>query len=77
VQIVGTGAEVAPEAGDGSILVTGSPRPLTQFGFGSRLQTDDPATTTVSEEVLLPAPDCQSRPGARTAPGTPKFAYPT
>jgi hypothetical protein len=56
-QKVGTGAEVAIQAGSDSILVTPGPRPLTRFGVGSRLQADDPATTTVSEEILLPAPE--------------------
>lgn len=56
-QAVGTGAEVAPEAGDGRTLVTGSVRPLTRFGAGSRLQVDNPATSAVSEEVLLPLPE--------------------
>jgi len=56
-QAVGTGAEVAPEAGSDRILVTAAPRPLTHIGVGSRLQADDAATPTVSEEVLLPAPE--------------------
>ena len=56
-QAVGAGAEVAPEAGSDRILVTAAPRPLTLFGFGSRLQADDAATPAVSEEVLLPAPE--------------------
>jgi hypothetical protein len=56
-QSVGTGAEVAPEAGSDRVLVTATPRPLTRFGAGSRLQADDAATPTVSEEVLLPAPE--------------------
>ena len=56
-QAVGTGAEVAPEAGNNHILVTAAPRPLTRFGAGTRLQADNAATTTVSEEVLLPAPE--------------------
>ena len=56
-QSVGTGAEVAPEAGSDRILVTATPRPLTRFGAGSRLQADDATTPAVSEEVLLPAPE--------------------
>jgi hypothetical protein len=56
-QTLGTGAEVAPEAGSDRILVTAAPRPLTLFGAGSRLQADDAATPTVSEEVLLPLPE--------------------
>jgi hypothetical protein len=56
-QTVGTGAEVAPEAGSDRILVTAAPRPLTLFGAGSRLQADDASTPAVSEEVLLPAPE--------------------
>jgi hypothetical protein len=56
-QTVGTGGEVAPDAGNGRILVTPAPRPLTRFGRGSRLQADDPATPAVSEEILLPAPE--------------------
>ncbi len=56
-QPVGLGAEVAPEAGDGRILITAAPRPLTRFGTGARLQADVAATPTVSEEVLLPEPE--------------------
>jgi hypothetical protein len=56
-QPVGLGAEVAPEAGDGRILVTAAPRPMTRFGTGARLQADVAATPTVSEEVLLPEPE--------------------
>lgn len=56
-QQVGTGADVAPESSDNRILVTALPRPLTRFGTGSRLQADSPATPTVSEEILLPAPE--------------------
>jgi hypothetical protein len=56
-QQVGTGADVAVEAGNNSILVTPAPRPLTRFGVGSRLQADSAATPTVSEEILLPAPE--------------------
>jgi hypothetical protein len=56
-QPVGLGAEVAPEAGEGRILVTATPRPLTRFGTGARLQADVAATPTVSEEVLLPEPE--------------------
>jgi hypothetical protein len=55
-QPVGSGADVAPEAGDGRILVTAGPRPLTRFGAGARLQADVAATPT-SEEVLLPEPE--------------------
>ena len=43
-QQVGTGAEVAVEAGNNRILVTPAPRPLTRFGIGSRLQADSAAT---------------------------------
>ncbi|MFO1418190.1 MAG: hypothetical protein U1E83_05920 [Methylotetracoccus sp.] len=56
-QSVGTGAEVAPEAGDNRILVTAVPRPLTRFGTGARLQADVAGTPTISEEVLLPEPE--------------------
>lgn len=56
-QPVGSGADVAPEAGDSRILVTAGPRPLTRFGTGARLQADVTATPTVSEEVLLPEPE--------------------
>jgi hypothetical protein len=56
-QQVGTGAELAVEAGNNRILVTPAPRPLTRFGVGSRLQADSAATPTVSEEILLPAPE--------------------
>jgi hypothetical protein len=56
-QAVGTGADVAPEAGNASVLVTAAPRPLTRFGGGSRLQADSAATPAVSEEILLPAPE--------------------
>ena len=56
-QQVGTGAEVAVEGGNTRILVTPGPRPLTRFGAGSRLQADSAATPTVSEEILLPAPE--------------------
>ena len=57
VQAVGSGATVAPEGTDGRNLVSTAVRPLTRFGAGALLQADDPATTTVSEEVPLPAPD--------------------
>lgn len=56
-QAVGTGSEVAPEAGDDRVLVTAVPHPLTRFGIGSRLQADSAATPAVSEEILLPVPD--------------------
>ncbi len=56
-QPVGLGAEVAPEGGDNRILVTATARPLTRFGVGSRLQADSAATPSVSEEILLPAPE--------------------
>lgn len=56
-QAVGSGADVAQEAGDARVLVTAAPRPLTRFGAGSRLQADSPATPAVSEEILLPAPE--------------------
>jgi hypothetical protein len=56
-QQVGTGGEVAPDPADNRILVTPAPRPLTRFGIGSRLQADSAATPTVSEEILLPAPE--------------------
>lgn len=55
-QAVGSGAEVSPEGGSDRILVTDLPRPLTRFGTGIRLQADV-ATTTASEEVLLPEPE--------------------
>jgi hypothetical protein len=56
-QAVGTGSEVAPEAGSDRILVTPAARPLTRFGLGSKLQADDPTTAAISEEILLPAPE--------------------
>jgi hypothetical protein len=56
-QAVGSGGDVAPDAGDNRILVTAAPRPLTRFGSGSRLQADSATTPAVSEEILLPAPD--------------------
>lgn len=56
-QAVGSGADVAQEAGDARVLVSAAPRPLTRFGTGGRLQADAPATTTVSEEILLPVPE--------------------
>lgn len=56
-QQVGTGADVAVEAANNRILVTPAPRPLTRFGVGSRLQADSAATPTVSEEILLAAPE--------------------
>jgi hypothetical protein len=56
-QAVGAGAEVALEVGSDRLLVTPSPRPLTRFGSGVRLQADVAATTTVSEEILLPLPE--------------------
>jgi hypothetical protein len=59
-QTVGAGGEVAPQAGNASILVTPTPRPLTRFGSGSRLQADNAATPAVSEEILLPAPEVKS-----------------
>jgi hypothetical protein len=59
-QTVGTGGEVGPQAGNSSILVTPAPRPLTRFGSGSRLQADNAATPSASEEVLLPAPGVKS-----------------
>ncbi len=59
-QQVGAGGEVAPQNGNDSILVTPSARPLTRFGIGSRLQVDDVATSTVSEEILLPTPGVKS-----------------
>jgi hypothetical protein len=59
-QTVGAGGEVAPQAGNSSILVTPAPRPLTRFGSGSRLQADDATTPSMSEEVLLPAPEVRS-----------------
>lgn len=59
-QVVGAGADVAPEAGNNRVLVTAAPRPLTRFGAGSRLQSDSPATAAVSEEILLPAPEVHS-----------------
>jgi hypothetical protein len=59
-QKVGTGAEVALQAGSSSILVTPAARPLTRFGIGSRLQADDATTPSVSEEILLPVPEAKS-----------------
>jgi hypothetical protein len=59
-QKVGAGGEVAPQAGNASILVTPAPRPLTRFGSGSRLQADNAATAAVSEEILLPTPAVKS-----------------
>lgn len=56
-QPVGTGAEVAPEANNKSILITANPRPLTLFGQGVRLQADLVDTRTISEEVILPRPE--------------------
>ena len=56
-QRVGTGADVTPENGDGRVLTTADPRPLTRFGTGLRLQTDDPGTLGTSEEVVLPEPE--------------------
>jgi hypothetical protein len=56
-QKVGTGADVAVDSGNNSILVTPDPRPLTRFGAGSRLQADSPATPAVNEEIFLPAPE--------------------
>jgi hypothetical protein len=56
-QAVGTGADVAVEAGNTRVLVTAAPRPLTRFGTGARLQADSAATPSVSEEILLPAPE--------------------
>lgn len=56
-QAVGGGADVAPEAGNPRVLVSAQPRPLTRFGMGSRLQADAAATSAVSEEILLPAPE--------------------
>jgi hypothetical protein len=59
-QQVGAGGEVGPQGGNSSILVTPAARPLTRFGSGSRLQADDATTPSVSEEVLLPAPEVKS-----------------
>jgi hypothetical protein len=56
-QAVGTGAEVAAAPGNGRVLVTPAPHPLTRFGGGTRLQADSAATPAVNEEILLPAPD--------------------
>jgi len=56
-QKVGTGADVAVDSGNNTVLVTPAPRPLTRFGTGSRLQADDPSTPAVSEEITLPAPE--------------------
>ena len=55
-QAVGTGADVAADPADSRVLVTPAPRPLTRFGSGSRLQADSAATSSVNEEILLPAP---------------------
>lgn len=56
-QQIGSGAEVATEGSDPRILVTATPRPLTYFGAGIRLQADNAGTPAVSEEVLLPLPE--------------------
>ncbi|NEQ45481.1 MAG: hypothetical protein F6K00_18840 [Leptolyngbya sp. SIOISBB] len=57
-QAIGTGADVVPETPDNQqVLVTAQPLPLTRFGTGIRLQAEDAATPSVSEEVLLPQPD--------------------
>lgn len=56
-QPAGAGADVAVEAGNPRLLVTPAPRPLTRFGTGARLQADSAVTPTVSEEILLPAPE--------------------
>ena len=56
-QSVGTGAEVAVDGTDNTTLVTGGVRALTRFGTGALLRADDPATATVSEQVLLPLPE--------------------
>ncbi len=56
-QSVGTGAEVAVDGTDNTTLVTGGVRALTRFGTGALLRADDPSTTTVSEQVLLPLPE--------------------
>lgn len=55
-QAIGAGADVALEPGSDRRLITPTPRPLTRFGAGARLQADD-ATTPAFEEVLLPSPD--------------------
>jgi hypothetical protein len=59
-QKVGAGGEVVPQGGNSSILVTPAARPLTRFGSGSRLQVDDATTPSVSEAVLLPAPEVRN-----------------
>lgn len=56
-QAVGAGADVATEGSDLHVLVTDTPRPLTYFGTGIRLQADNAGTPSVSEEVLLPLPE--------------------
>jgi hypothetical protein len=56
-QPVGSGSEVAPEAGNESILVTANPRPLTRFGTGVRLQANNASRRAALEEVLLPEPE--------------------
>jgi hypothetical protein len=58
-QPIGVGAEVIVDPIDDSVLVTPSPRPLTRVGNGVRLRADDPATSAVSEQVLLPQPDAR------------------
>ncbi|MEM9598646.1 MAG: hypothetical protein AAGD06_30550 [Acidobacteriota bacterium] len=58
-QAVGPGAEVTQEGGDGRILVTPEPRPLTRFGPGTLLQADDAGTPDISEAVHLPEPEAQ------------------
>jgi len=55
-QTIGTGAQVVQEDSVGQVLVTSAPLPLTRFGTGIPLQTDSAATSSVSEEVLLPEP---------------------
>jgi hypothetical protein len=57
-QPVGSGADVTAETpGDGRVLVTSTPRALTRFGVGIRLQADNATTPAVSEEILLPTPE--------------------
>lgn len=56
-QAVGAGADVATEGSDPRVLVTDTPRPLTYFGTGIRLQADNAGPPAVSEEVLLPLPE--------------------
>lgn len=55
-QPVGAGAEVAPDPGNASILVSTSLHRLTRRGYGALLRADDSATSAVVERILLPHP---------------------